>query len=135
MRTNSALSRGDAILIADAKAFGLVELASRSGLTAQFLPTGALFALRHRQTLINQLLPGPAEDGLFRLLVRWWASEKGERRAPDGWAPVAAPGLVFGRVAPRAVAWMAEIAGTLIATTTFALDPTMACWTWRIHIR
>jgi CRISPR-associated protein Csx3 len=135
MPTNSALSQGDAILIADAKAFGLVELKSRGGLTAQFLPTGALFALRHRETLINQLLPGPAEDGLFRLLVRWWTSEKGERRGTGGWASVAGPGLVFGRVEPRAVAWTAEIAGTLIATTTFVLHPTMACWTWRIRAR
>src|SRR4029453_19186782 len=129
MPTNSALSQGDAILIADAKAFGLVELKSRGGLTAQFLPTGALFALRQRETLINQLLPGPAEDGLFRLLVRWWTSEKGERRATGGWAAVAGPGLVFGRVGPRAVAWTAEMAGTLIATTTFVLHPKMACWT------
>ena len=69
MPTDPAFPRRDAIRIADAKGFGLVELASRSGVTAQFLPTGALFALRHRQTLINQVLPGPAEDGLFRLLM------------------------------------------------------------------
>jgi len=135
MPTDSAPSRGDAIPISDAKAFGLVELGSRSGLTAQFLPTGALFALRHRQTLINQLLPGPAEDGLFRLLLRWWTGEKGERRGTGGWAAVAGPGLVFGRVGPRAVAWTAEMAGTLIATTTFVLHPKMACWTWRIRVR
>ena len=56
--------------IADHTGFGLIGLESASGLRAQFLPTGALFALRHREILINQLLPGPAEDGLFRLLVR-----------------------------------------------------------------
>src|SRR5262245_29610179 len=133
MPNDSAPSRRDTILIADSKAFGLIELGSRSGLTAQFLPTGALFALRHRQTLINQLLPGPAEDGLFRLLVRWSTSEKGERRATCGWAPVAGPGLVFGRVESQAVAWTAEIAGTLITTTTFELHPTMAYWTWSIR--
>src|SRR5262245_38081939 len=112
MPTDSTPLRADAIPIADAKAFRLIDLGPRSGLTAQFLPTGALFALRHRQTLINQLLPGPAEDGLFRLLVRWWTSEKGEQRAPGGWAAVAGPGLVFGRVGPRTVAWTAEMAET-----------------------
>ena len=113
MPTNAAPSGRDLIAIADAKAFGLVELGSGSGLRAQFLPTGALFALRHRQTLINQLLPGPAEDGLFRLLVRWWTRGTGERRPSDGWAAVAGPGLSFGRVGPRAVTWAAEMAGTL----------------------
>src|SRR5262247_509581 len=119
MPNDSAPSRRDTILIADSKAFGLIELGSRSGLTAQFLPTGALFALRHRQTLINQLLPGPAEDGLFRLLLRWWTSDRGGRRATGGWAPVAGPGLVFGRVGPRGVTWTAETAETLTVTTTF----------------
>src|SRR5262245_45661178 len=132
---SSGLSREDAIPIADAKAFGLVELGSRSGLTAQFLPTGALFALRHGQTLINQLLPGPAEDGLFRLLVRWWTGETGEWRPTGGWAAVAGPGLVFGRVGPRAAAWTAEIAGTLTATTTFEVHPKIASWTWRVRVR
>src|SRR5262249_49417846 len=120
--------------IADAKAFGLVELKSRSGLIAQFLPTGALFALRHRQILINQLLPGPAEDGLFRLLARWWKSENGERPGTGGLAPGAGPALAFGRVEPQAVAWTREIAGTLIATTTFELHPTMAHWAWRVDL-
>src|SRR5262245_22780379 len=135
MPTDSTLLRGDVIPIADAKGFGLLELGSHSGLTAQLLPTGALFALRHRQTLINQLLPGPAEDGLFRLLVRWWTSETGDWRPTGGWAAVAGPGLVFGRVAPRAVAWTAEIAETLTATTTFEVHPKIASWTWRVRVR
>jgi 1,2-beta-oligoglucan phosphorylase len=124
----------DSIRIADATAFGLIELESRSGLTAQFLPTGALFALRHRQTLINQLLPGPAEDGLFRLLVRWRASGTAERRA-NGWASLAGPGLPFERVGPHGVAWATEVPGTLTATTAFALHPKSARWAWRIGVR
>src|SRR5215469_9890308 len=135
MRTNSSPSQGDAIPIADAKAFGLIELVSRSGLTAQFLPTGALFALRHRQTLINQLLPGPAEDGLSRLLVRWWRSEKRDRRATGSWAPVAGPGLVFGRAGPRTVVWTAAMTETLTVTTTFDVHPKVASWTWRTRVR
>ena len=95
-------------MIADQGRFGLVDLSSRSGLRAQFLPTGVLFALRHRQTLINQLLPGPAEDGAFRLLVRWRAdrTDRGDapRLAPArGWLPVVGPGLAFRRAGTRAV--------------------------------
>src|SRR5688572_20793155 len=51
--------------------FGLIELASGSPLRVQILPSGTVFALRHGTTLINQLLPGPVDDGLFRLLLRW----------------------------------------------------------------
>ena len=126
--------------VVDHTGFGLIEVASASGLRAEFLPTGVLFALRHRQTLINQLLPGPAEDGLFRLLVRWRAG--GSRNAgaqhadeADGSAAAVGPGLPFGRVGPRAVAWIAHCAGGLEATTTFALHPKVAAWVWHIHMR
>lgn len=135
MPSDSAPSRRDSIRIADANAFGLIELESQSGLRAQFLPTGALFALRHRHTLINQLLPGPAADGLFRLLVRWWSGGKAGGRPADGWGAVAGPGLTFGRVGPRAVTWATEMAGTLASTTTFVLDPQLGHWAWRIRVR
>jgi cellobiose phosphorylase len=134
------LPNEDIVPIADAKGFGLVELGTRGGLRAQFLSSGALFALRHRETLINQLLPGPAEDGLFRLLVRWragWKAERGEHEAEsaDGWAALVGPGLAFTRVGPRAVAWATDVAGTLESTTMFALHSRIAAWTWRIRIR
>src|SRR5262245_49291325 len=135
MSSNSAPSRRDSIPIAGTKRFGLIELGSDSGVLAQFLPTGALFALRHHQTLINQLLPGPAEDGLFRLLARWWTSGKEEARPPDGWAAIAGPGLTLGRVGSRAVTWTSEIVGTLAATTTFVLHPKLPHWGWRIRLR
>src|SRR5437016_5101384 len=75
-----------------------------------FLPAGALFALRHRETLINQLLPGPAEDGLFRLLVRWRPDGNARREQPnaegaDGWTALVGPGRALTRVGPRAVIW------------------------------
>ena len=110
--------------------FQLVELTAASGLRAQFLPTGALFALRHRETLINQLLPGPAEDGLFRLLVRWFD----EASAPAGWAPLAGPGLAFG-CDDRAASWhTAAAAGALACTATFGFHPGKSAWAWRIRI-
>ena len=126
------------IRVGDHTAFDLVRLEAASGIRAQFLPSGALFALRHRQTLINQLLPGPAEDGLLRVLVRWRAADGPNGRARHveaGAVTVAGPGLTFGRVGPRAVAWALHRAGVLDATTTFALHPALAAWAWRIRLR
>jgi CRISPR-associated protein Csx3 len=134
-------TRGFSVVpVTDANGFHLVELGSRSGLRAQFLPTGALFALRHHGTLINQVLPGPAEDGLFRLLVRWSPGQKADRRersaeAARDWAPLVGPGLAFARAGPRAVTWATESAGALDATTTFALHAQIAAWSWRVRVR
>jgi 1,2-beta-oligoglucan phosphorylase len=134
MSSDPGRDRGVTVVpIVDTSGFGLVEVGSPDGLRAQFLPSGALFALRHRQTLINQLLPGPAEDGLFRLVVRWRKEQQADE--PTGWAPLVGPGLAFARVGPRAVAWATQSAPTLEATTTFALHPKLAAWTWRIRVR
>jgi cellobiose phosphorylase len=130
--------RPTALPVADHTGFDLVQLEAAGGVRAQFLPSGALFALRHRQTLINQLLPGPAENGLVRLLVRWKAGGGLNDRSPrgeEGAAAVVGPGLAFGRVGPRAVAWTVDVAGVLDATTTFALHSTLAAWAWRLRIR
>ena len=128
------------VSIADHTGFGLIGLESASGLRAQFLPSGALFALRHRQILINQLLPGPAEEGLFRLLVRWHigrgpGGEGPLTEAGAGSAAVVGPGRTFGRIGPRAVAWTTHLARGLDATATFALHPTRASWAWRLRVR
>jgi CRISPR-associated protein Csx3 len=126
--------------IVDARGFGLVELGSPGDLTAQFLPSGALFALRHRQTLINQVLPGPAEEGLFRLLVRWSGTPeavRGEQRPEGGvgWAAVAGPGLAFAPVGSRAATWTMHARGRLESQTMFVLHPTLPAWTWRVRLR
>jgi CRISPR-associated protein Csx3 len=128
------------VSIADQGRFGLVNLSSRNGLRAQFLPTGVPFALRQRTTLINQLLPGPAEDGWFRLLVRWQADQPGQGDAPRlaparGWLPIAGPGLAFGRAGTRAVGWTTSRAGLLEAATTFTLHSRLAAWAWRVRVR
>ena len=110
--------------------FQLTELTSSSGLRAQFLPSGALFALRHRETMINQLLPGPAEDGLFRLLVRWLDGSS----SPVGWASLVGPGLAFGSNG-RIATWHSAPAGrALDCITTFGLHPEKSAWAWRVHI-
>ena len=108
--------------------FSLTEITHPTGLRAQFLPTGVLFALRHRETLLNQLLPGPAEDGLFRLLARW-----SDGSQPIDWAPLTGPGLAFG-CDGRSAAWRTT-AGPLACTTSFAFHPRLSAWAWRIQAR
>jgi 1,2-beta-oligoglucan phosphorylase len=120
--------------VLDASGFGLIRIESRSGLRAEFLPSGALFALRHASTLINQLLPGPAEDGLFRLLIRWSARGGGDGDLERGWAPLVGRGLAFARRGEQAVTWATQRGAWLTATTTFALHPALAGWTWRVHV-
>ena len=78
---------------------GLVELRNRSPLVVQLLPTGAVFALRHGPTLLNQLLPGPAEDSLFRLLLRWQGAAGG------GWRALVGAGLEFAHNGKDAATW------------------------------
>ena len=110
--------------------FGLMELPSTGGLRAQLLPTGALFALRHEGTLINQYLPGPAEDGLFRLLLRW--------RTPtgqSGWAPLVGPTVSFERSTPTSATWTTVIADGLTCTTTLQMHPSFSAWAWRVNVR
>jgi len=111
--------------------FQLQELTAASGLRAQLLPSGALFALRHRETLINQLLPGPAEDGLFRLLVRWLDASG----RPLGWAPVVGPQLEFVADGNGATWRTSAAGGSLEIITTLALHPNHAGWAWRIKVR
>lgn len=114
-----------------ADGFNLRELTGAAGLKAQFLPSGALFALRHRETLINQLLPGPAEDGLFRLLVR----SLDPSGNPSGWAPLAGPNLAFGFDGKTATWRRSGAVGILDCTVTFALHPDLTAWGWRIRVR
>ena len=121
--------------VVDANGFRLIRLESRSGVRAEFLPTGVLFALRHDATLINQLLPGPAENGLFRLAVRWSAHGQAGVDPDRAWAPLVGPGLAFARAGRHAVTWATSAAGRLAATTTFALHPALAGWTWRVRLR
>jgi CRISPR-associated protein Csx3 len=121
----------DRARIADAGGLGLVELQSRSGVRAQFLPSGAVFALRHERTLINQLLPCPAEDGLFRLLLRGRSRDGEEARVTR----LVGAGLAFGRVGPGAVGWLSGSSAGLQAATTFTLHPALPAWRWSVRVR
>jgi cellobiose phosphorylase len=112
-----------------ASGFGLSELASRSGFVAQVTPGGALFALRHGPTLINQFLPGPAEDGLFRLILRW--------RAKDGaacWAPLVGSGVAHRRSGSSSMEWVQSPCAGLRCTVTLTVHPELAAWAWRVRL-
>ncbi len=118
-----------ALSLSSAADFGLIELASASGLRAQLLPSGTLFALRHRETLLNQLLPGPAEEGLFRLLVRW----KDAAGQVAGSAPLVGREVAFAAVGGPA--WRAAPRAGVECITTLTLHPQHAAWAWRVQIR
>lgn len=108
---------------------GLVELRNRSPLVVQLLPTGAVFALRHGPTLLNQLLPGPAEDGLFRLLLRWHGAA-----GIGGWCRLVGPGLEFACNGVDAAVWTSAADAGLHCTATLQLHPQQAAWTWRVRV-
>lgn len=113
-----------------AAGLGLVELQAAAGLKVQMLPSGAVHALRHEGTLINQLLPGPAEDGLFRLLLRW---HDGERTS--GWAPLAGPTVDFERTGPATAGWTTLTDCGLECSTVLQVHPRCTAWAWRVRIR
>ncbi|HVT74496.1 MAG TPA: hypothetical protein VHD61_15290 [Lacunisphaera sp.] len=110
--------------------FRLRELTGAGGLRAQLLPSGAVHAFRLGRTLLNQFLPGPAEDGLLRLLVRWL----GPDGAPQGWASLVGAEAAFACAGPAAT-WRITTAAGLACTTTLALHPAATGWAWRIRLR
>src|SRR5688572_8376728 len=92
--------------VPDLTGLGLVELRGRSPLRIQILPSGAFFALRCGDTLINQVLPGPADNGLFRLIVRW----RDDRGGIAGWAPLVGAGMWRGVAGGVRARWQTAIA-------------------------
>jgi len=116
--------------VVGAAGFDLLNLSGAAPLAIQLLPGGAVFALRHEATLINQVLPGPAEDGLFRLLVRW--------RGPAGQAgsaTLAGSGLPFGRTGAGGAAWTCAPVPGLSCETQLQVHPVHSAWAWRVRVR
>jgi 1,2-beta-oligoglucan phosphorylase len=109
--------------------FGLTELLSKSGLLIQVTPGGSIFALRHGGTLINQLLPGPAEDGLFRLIVRWRAED-----GSSGWSPIVGPAAAHRSRGPSSIEWTHVPAEGLWCRATLTVHPDRPAWAWKVHV-
>ncbi|HVU18575.1 MAG TPA: hypothetical protein VHD32_16855 [Candidatus Didemnitutus sp.] len=124
----SSPSSGTATLSAQG-GFGLIELRQGSPLAIQLLPSSALFALRHQETLINQLLPGPAEDGLFRLWIHW----RGTGGA-GGHASLVGAGHPFASVGKGGAVWGTTLSRGLRCDAQLQLHPTLPAWAWRIRL-
>ena len=108
--------------------FAATRLRSDSGLSAQITASGVPFALRHGATLINQCLPGPAEDGLFRLVVRW------RQAGSYAWAPLVGPGIAHRVIGPAWAQWVSTPRAGWTCTATLALHGETAAWAWCIRI-
>ncbi|HVU36221.1 MAG TPA: hypothetical protein VHE61_22475 [Opitutaceae bacterium] len=141
--TGSPVPGTDPTLIFSAQGgFGLHTLRTASPLTFDLLPTGAVYAIRHGATLINQVLPGPAEDGLFRLWLREFtaadlaANVSADQRQTPGSRPLhslVGAGLPFA-VTPSSARWTAARTDGLRVETILELHPQLPAWRWRIEI-
>ena len=114
------------IKLRNSATFGLTELNSSSGLQITVTPSGALYAIRHGATLINQVLPGPAEDGLFRIILRWRSAD-----GASGWAPIAGPSVAHRVLGPSAVEWHSVVDDGIDCRVRLSIHPTLAAWCWR----
>lgn len=108
--------------------FTPTRISSSSGLQVQVTSSGAPFAIRHGGTLINRLLPGPAEEGIFRLLLRWRAGDK------PCWAPLVGSGIAHGRIGKSAIEWVTAPMKGWTCRATLALHPKKAAWAWNISL-
>ena len=91
---------------------------------------GALFALRHGGTLINQSLPGPAEDGFSRMILRWRSPD-----GPSGWAAVVGPSVSCSKRSPRTVAWSGVTAQGIRTRVALTVHADLAAWAWHIQLQ
>jgi len=106
--------------------FALTVLRSASGLSIAVTPEGAIHSIRHGTTLINQVIPGPSEDGFFRLILRWRASD-----GTSGWAPLAGPTVSHRSLSPTSIEWASLAAPGIACKANLVLHPDLAAWTWR----
>ncbi len=121
--------------VSSERGFGLVTLTGASLLSIQVLPSGAVYAIRHRGTLINQVLPGPAGEGLFRLYLREHCQVPESGRSRRSTRLVGA-GIPFTCEHNRAT-WRVESSAaspTLRASTTLQMHPSALAWRWVVRI-
>jgi CRISPR-associated protein Csx3 len=110
--------------------FARVELRGATSLNFEFLSSGAIFAIRHGPTLINQFLPGPADEGLFRLLFRW---RSGSEQAWN-WASLVGPNTWFSTHDTRVAEWRTAPIPGLQCRTELTLDVEKSAWSWRVVV-
>ena len=113
-----------------ASEFAATSLASASGLAAHLTDGGALFAIRHGATLISQALPGPAEDGFLRLILRWRPAG-----GTPGWTSLVGSGVSWHRLGPRSAGWSKAAAWGINNRVTLTVHADQAAWAWHVHLQ
>jgi 1,2-beta-oligoglucan phosphorylase len=91
--------------------------------------SGAIQAIRCGRTLVNQVIPGPAENGLFRLIARKLAIG-----VPVGWANLVGSGIAFSQTSDRSATWYSEPFTGMVARATLSLHPTESAWCWQVEL-
>ena len=104
------------------------ELRNRSGLSIELLENGSVFAIRHREILVNQVLGSPVEGGVGNIYLRRWT--------PEGitFFPVlgpAAPGTF--RASGHGAAWEGSVDG-LDFSCTLRLAARQPSWFWTLRL-
>lgn len=108
--------------------FASARLSSGSGLLAQLTSAGAVFALRHGDTLINQCLPGPAENGHFRLIFRW------RTKSDAGWSQLVGPGIAHRVHGARSAEWVSTPRAGWTCRAALSLHPELPAWAWSVLV-
>jgi CRISPR-associated protein Csx3 len=104
------------------------ELHNRSGLSIELLDNGAVFAIRHREILVNQVLGSRLEGGLGNIYLR--------RRTSTGIAsiPVLGPGSPSSfRASRHGAAWEGSVDG-LGYSCTLRLAARQPTWFWTLRL-
>ena len=114
--------------IPSSAAYGLLDLTNPSGLRIQLLPSGEIFAIRHGATLLNQVIPTPAERGMHRLVLRMLGA--------DGIQSVdlLTEGAAFQQNGELQVGWQGASHGVEYAVR-LTLHPTQSVWMWQVCLR
>jgi CRISPR-associated protein Csx3 len=76
------------------------------------------------------VLPDAAEDGLFRLLLRWRDAQGGIA----GWSALTGPGTGFAPAGPSGAGWHTTTSAGLSAWATLRIHPQLAAWCWRVRV-
>jgi hypothetical protein len=97
-----------------------IRLSSASGLEARITRAGALFSFRFGETLINQTLPGPAEDGMSRIVLRV------RRPGSSDWGRLTGAGIAHRQRGPRAMEWNPSPVDGIRCRATLALHENTA---------
>jgi len=114
--------------IRDRRQLIATELRNAAGLSIELLDNGSLFAIRHRNVLINQVLGSPVEGGLGNVYLR--------RRTRDNISsfPLLGPGSASSfRASRHGAAWAGSVDG-LDYSCTLRLARRQPTWYWTIRL-